>query len=175
MTWRISLGNVITDGEDNIKGKLKKSNTSVCGLLHLIHKNNQCHCFVYTEWTCRIQNKTGNILISWATISVQKGLWLVELFYLYVILTELNVVLCLAHIVVWVLLSIFICFHPEEEGIYFSETLITIYMVSYHRCAWPLFSLFPRFLFFFPFLLSFKNPLWMVFSNSGIYKFLRYQ
>lgn len=44
----------------------------MCRLLHLIHKKNQCHCFVHTEWTCRTQNKTGNILKSWATTSVQK-------------------------------------------------------------------------------------------------------
>jgi hypothetical protein len=29
VTWRISLGNVKTDGEDNIKGDLNKSNKSV--------------------------------------------------------------------------------------------------------------------------------------------------
>lgn len=29
VTWRISFGNVIKVGEDNIKGNLKKSNTGV--------------------------------------------------------------------------------------------------------------------------------------------------
>ena len=118
--------------------------------------------------------QTRNKLIRWATTSVQKGLCLVELFYFYVILTEPKSVLCLARVAVWVLLSILICFHPEEEGIYFSETLITIYMVSYHRCEWFLFSLFPRFFIFLIFILFQKSAL-DGFSNSGMYKFLRYQ
>ena len=106
----------------------------------------------------------------------KKGLCIVGLFYFYVILTESNAILCLARVAVWVLLSMFICFHPEEEDIYFSETLITIYMVSYHRSAWPLFSLFPRFFYISFHFYSLSKPRFgwflaiVAFTNSCITK-----
>jgi hypothetical protein len=96
-----------------LKGNLKKSNMSVWAGCSWFRR--KISAFDFLTRNEQDPKQKGNILISWAKTSVQKGLCLVELFHFYVILTEPNAVLRLAHLGAWILLSIFICFHPEKR------------------------------------------------------------
>lgn len=148
----------------------------MCGLLHLIHKKNQCHCCIYTEWTCRIQNKTGNILNSWATTSVQKRTLLsgATLFLRHLNWVKRNSMPS-TRSVVSTSIHVYLLSPWRRRHIFLRNIDNHLHgVISQKRMAF-IFFISAFFLYFFPFLFSFKTPLWMVFSNSGIYKFLHYQ